>query len=68
MFEKSLQDLVKGIRANKKNESQYIAGAIVEIKKELANTDPFVKAQAVRKFTYLQMMATTCLMVLLCCR
>jgi len=56
MFEKSLQDLVKGIRANKKNESQYIAGAIVEIKKELANTDPFVKAQAVRKCTYLQMM------------
>ena len=56
MFEKSLQDLVKGIRAHKKTESKYIAGAIEEIKKELQATDPFVKAQAVRKCTYLQMM------------
>ena len=36
MFEKSLQDLVKGIRAHKKTESKYIAGAIEEIKKELS--------------------------------
>ena len=49
MFEKSLQDLVKGIRAHKKNEGKFIASAIVEIKKELGATDPFTKAQAVRK-------------------
>ena len=95
MFEKSLQDLVKGIRANKRDPSAFISQAIAECKTgqsaraarsltrapplgarapthargrarrrarpipraraELRSTDPFVKAQAIRKLTYLQM-------------
>lgn len=45
MFEKSLQDLVKGIRSNKRDPSAFISQSIQEIKQELRNVDPFVKAQ-----------------------
>ncbi|CAM9191853.1 unnamed protein product, partial [Chrysoparadoxa australica] len=55
MFEKSLQDLVKGIRTHKRDPSAFISQAIAEIKGELKSQDPFVKAQAIRKLTYLQM-------------
>ena len=47
MFEKTLQDVVKGIRANKRDPSDYISATIAEIKVELRNSDAFVKAQAV---------------------
>ncbi|KAJ1448600.1 adaptin N terminal region-domain-containing protein [Pelagophyceae sp. CCMP2097] len=56
MFEKSLQDLVKGIRAHKRDPSSFISTSIAECKQELRSVDAFVKAQAVRKLTYLQMM------------
>ena len=56
MFEKSLQDIVKGIRANKRDPSAYISQVISECKKELRDSDPFIKALAIRKLTYLQMM------------
>lgn len=45
MFEKSLQDLVKGIRSHKRDPSAFISQAIQEIKQELRSVDPFVKAQ-----------------------
>jgi AP-3 complex subunit delta len=45
MFEKSLQDLVKGIRSHKRDPSAFISQSIQEIKLELRNTDPFVKSQ-----------------------
>lgn len=48
MFEKTLQDVVKGIRANKRDPSDYISATIAEIKVELKNSDAFIKAQAVR--------------------
>ncbi|KAH8056117.1 hypothetical protein JL721_10081 [Aureococcus anophagefferens] len=47
---------VKGIRANKREPGAFILQAIAECKQELRNVDPYVKAQAVRKLTYLQMM------------
>lgn len=56
MFEKNLQDLVKGIRSAKGDVNIYISQAMQEIKTELKSTDPFVKAQAVRKLTYLHML------------
>ncbi len=56
MFERSLQDLIKGIRNHKRDSSAYISRAIVEIKKELKSTDHHVKCVAVQKVTYLQMM------------
>ncbi|RHY29398.1 hypothetical protein DYB32_005158 [Aphanomyces invadans] len=55
MFEKTLADLVKGIRACKGDVSVYISQCMQEIKTELKSTDPFVKAQAIRKLTYLNM-------------
>ncbi|OQS01749.1 AP-3 complex subunit delta [Achlya hypogyna] len=55
MFEKTLADLVKGIRSCKGDVSVYISQCMQEIKNELKATDPFVKAQAIRKLTYLNM-------------
>eukprot|EP01111_Echinosteliopsis_oligospora_P001434 TRINITY_DN1216_c0_g1_i3.p1 TRINITY_DN1216_c0_g1~~TRINITY_DN1216_c0_g1_i3.p1 ORF type:complete len:1244 (-),score=342.48 TRINITY_DN1216_c0_g1_i3:2933-6664(-) len=56
MFEKSLTDLVRGIRNNKKNEAKYISQAIQEIKEELKSIDMDKKAVAIQKLTYLQML------------
>lgn len=55
IFQRSLQDLIKGIRTHKKDPSAFISQTIAEIKTELRSTDPFLKAEAVRKLTYLQM-------------
>lgn len=56
MFDKNLTDLVRGIRNNKDNESKYIAQCMEEIKIELKQNDIAVKANAVAKLTYLQML------------
>ncbi len=52
MFEKSLQDLVKGIRAANNDSAAYIAKAIQEIKDELKSRDVTIKSQALQKLTY----------------
>jgi len=54
MFEKSLTDLVKGIRANKSNESQFISTCLAEIRQEVASTDIKKKAVAVQKLIYVR--------------
>jgi len=56
MFEKSLTDLVKGIRAHKHNEEAYIRTAINEIRNELKANDIKKKAVAIQKLTYLHML------------
>ncbi|KAG9286104.1 hypothetical protein G9A89_022781 [Geosiphon pyriformis] len=56
MFEETLSGLIRGIRANKKNEQRYIAERLQEIRKEVKSNDPDVKATAVSKLTYLQML------------
>ncbi|KAL2749844.1 AP-3 complex subunit delta-1 [Vespula maculifrons] len=56
MFDKNLTDLVRGIRNNKENEAKYIAQCIEEIKQELRQDNIAVKANAVAKLTYLQML------------
>ena len=55
-FSKTMQDVVKGIRANKRDPKPYISAVIAECKKELREADPFAKAGAIRKLTYLLMM------------
>ena len=55
IFQNTLQDLVKGIRSHKKDLTQYISLQIVEIKNELKSMDIFIKYEAIRKLTYLQM-------------
>ncbi|KAF6201155.1 hypothetical protein GE061_005602 [Apolygus lucorum] len=56
MFDKNLTDLVRGIRNNKDNEAKYIAQCIEEIKQELRQDNIAVKATAVAKLAYLQML------------
>ncbi|KAL1514843.1 hypothetical protein AB1Y20_003928 [Prymnesium parvum] len=55
MFEKSLLDVVKGIRAHPRDEAEYIATCIAEIREELKSPSPALKATAVQKLTYLHM-------------
>lgn len=56
MFEKTLTDIVKGIRASKRDTALYISQCIAEIKSEINDSDMFVKANALQKLTFLQMM------------
>uniref|UniRef100_A0A1I7UKK7 AP-3 complex subunit delta n=1 Tax=Caenorhabditis tropicalis TaxID=1561998 RepID=A0A1I7UKK7_9PELO len=56
IFDKSLTDLIRGIRNNKDNESRYIAQCMEEIKQELRQDSIYVKANAIEKLAYLQML------------
>ena len=56
VFEKTLPDIVKGIRASKRDTALYISSCIAEIKSEINSTDPHTKANALQKLTFLQMM------------
>lgn len=51
-FQKSLSDLVKGIRNSKNNEAAFISQCIQEIKEELKNPDNKVRMIAIQKLTY----------------
>lgn len=51
-----MQDLIRGLRANKKDESKFISQAIAEIRQEVKSKDMELKAAAVLKLTYLDMM------------
>eukprot|EP00058_Branchiostoma_floridae_P018373 XP_002603862.1 hypothetical protein BRAFLDRAFT_276908 [Branchiostoma floridae] len=56
VFDKNLHDLVRGIRNHKDDEAKFIAQCIDEIKQELRQDNIAVKANAVAKLTYLQML------------
>ncbi|KAI0059437.1 Adaptor protein complex AP-3 delta subunit, partial [Artomyces pyxidatus] len=56
MWERTLQDLIRGLRANKKDEAKFIAQAVEEIRNEIKGKDMELKAGAVLKLTYLEMM------------
>lgn len=56
LFQESLQDLVKGIRANRRNEDEYMRRRLGDIGDECRTSDMEKKAVAVLKLTYLQMM------------
>ena len=56
VFSTDLGDLVRGIRANKKNPSKYISDQIQQIREELKQDDLAKKANAIQKLTYLQML------------
>lgn len=57
VFEKSLSDLIKGIRANKDPEAQakFLQDAIQECRKEVRSSDMDLKTMAVLKLAYLEM-------------
>ena len=52
MWERTLQDLIRGLRANKKDESKFIAQAVDEIRAEIKSKDMEIKAAAILKLTY----------------
>ncbi|TFK42007.1 Ap3d1 protein [Crucibulum laeve] len=56
MWERTLQDLIRGLRANKKDEAKFIATAVDEIRHEIKTEDMELKAAAVLKLTYLEML------------
>jgi len=56
MFEKTLSDLVKGVRANKRSETEYISKCIQEIKEELASKDQNLLVEGILKLLYLHML------------
>ncbi|TFK26650.1 Ap3d1 protein [Coprinopsis marcescibilis] len=56
MWERTLQDLIRGLRANKKDEAKFIAKAVDEIRQEIKSEDMELKAGAVLKLTYLDML------------
>lgn len=58
MFEKSLQDMVKGIRNAGNDATAYTAKCIQEIKEELKSKDVTIKAQALQKLIYVSILAS----------
>lgn len=57
MFEKSLGDLIKGLRSHRgKDEAKYVANMLEEIRGEMKSADMDVKAEAILKLAYLQML------------
>jgi AP-3 complex subunit delta-1 len=55
MFEKSLYDLIRGLRANKGNERNYILESLKECRQEAKSQDLDIKATAILKLIYLDM-------------
>jgi AP-3 complex subunit delta len=55
MFEKSLYDLIRGLRSHKGNETEYIQGILKECRTEVRSQDMDVKATALLKLIYLEM-------------
>jgi Adaptin N terminal region len=56
LFQQSLQDLVKGIRSNRRQEDDYVRAKLAEIAIECRTSDIAKKTTAVLKLTHLQMM------------
>ena len=52
MWERTLQDLIRGLRANKHDEAKFINQAIDEIRTEARSKDMGVKAAAILKMTF----------------
>src|SRR4051794_10763759 len=55
LMQKTLSDMVRGIRSHKKDEAQYISQCIQEIKDELKSPKMEIKTVAVQKVSYLKM-------------
>ena len=55
MFEKSLYDLIRGLRNHKGNERAYIQNCLRECRREIKSLDIDLKATALLKLTYLEM-------------
>lgn len=57
LFQQSLQDLVKGIRAHRRDEDDYIRSKITEIADECRSPDIAKKTTAVLKLTHVRLLS-----------
>ena len=55
MFEKSLYDLIRGLRNHKSSENDYIQHSLRECRAEIKGSDMDFKATALLKLIYLEM-------------
>ncbi|KAF7188237.1 AP-3 complex subunit delta-1 [Pseudocercospora fuligena] len=55
MFEKDIYQLIRGLRAHKGNEREYIQDSLKECRKEIKSQDMDQKATALMKLVYLEM-------------
>ncbi|KAG6572944.1 AP-3 complex subunit delta-like [Cucurbita moschata] len=53
LFQRTLDDLIKGLRLQLLGESAFITKAMDEIRREIKSTDPQTKATALQKLSYL---------------
>lgn len=60
MWERTLQDLIRGLRANKNDERKFISQAIDEIRKEVRSKDMELKAGAILKMTFVCAVCINC--------
>ena len=64
MFERTLQDLIRGLRAHKASskaqEEAFIQEAMLEIREELKGNDMALKAEGVLKVCYVSGICMTC--------
>jgi len=67
LFTQSLQDLVKGIRAHRRDEADYIRGRISDITVECRSSEPHKKANGVLKLTYVRSSQSPLWLIDYCC-
>ncbi|KAH7528729.1 hypothetical protein FEM48_Zijuj05G0103100 [Ziziphus jujuba var. spinosa] len=53
LFQRTLEDLIKGLRLHLIGESAFISKAMEDIRKEIKSTDPHTKSTALQKLSYL---------------
>ncbi|XP_015954365.1 AP-3 complex subunit delta [Arachis duranensis] len=53
LFQRTLEDLIKGMRLQLIGESAFISKAVEEIRREIKSTDPHTKSTALHKLCYL---------------
>lgn len=53
LFQRTLDDVIKGLRLQLVGESTFISKVMEEIRREIKSTDPDTKATALQKLTYL---------------
>ncbi|XP_040999363.1 AP-3 complex subunit delta-like [Juglans microcarpa x Juglans regia] len=53
LFQRTLEDLIKGLRLQLIGESAFVSKAIDEIRREVKSTDPHTKSTALQKLSYL---------------
>ena len=63
MWERTLQDLIRGLRAHADDEAKFVSQCMDECRKELKQSDIDMKAIAVSKLTYV---CQSAFMILIC--